>query len=43
MADRFKGHGQGRSAEGVSHRLFVKLRTLCYNRSKWEAVWQGKG
>jgi hypothetical protein len=34
---RFKRHGQSWTTRGVNNLL--KLRTLCYNKSGWEAFW----
>jgi len=34
---RFKRHGQSWTTKGVNNLL--KLRTLCYNKSDWDAFW----
>lgn len=34
---RFKRHGQSWTTEGVNNLL--KLRTLCCNKSDWDAFW----
>jgi len=34
---RFKRHGRSWTTEGVNNLL--KLRTLCYNKSNWDAFW----
>lgn len=34
---RFKRHGQSWTTEGVNNLL--KLRTLCYDTTDWEAFW----